>query len=319
MTQIPQSHATQDPIDALLRQPGGVLAVITAVQGPSYHPVGAMMALFGDNSRVGTLSSGCIEADLHLHAQSCLETRTPLTVLYGLGSPYMDIQLPCGGGLEILLIPRPDIAVLTALQRRRADRQDTTLGIDPKDGRIWLDDSEKGQAGSHWAQNLFHVHFPPVLQFLIFGKGPEASTFAGLVQSAGYQNLMLSPDAETLEIAAASGCQTRHLTGQSYPKDLPADDQTAIILFFHDHDWEPPILTGALNTQAFYIGSQGSQRARDTRLDQMRQLGVPDDQLNRLTGPVGLIPSARDAGTLAVSVLAEILSVAMHRTTAKTP
>jgi len=81
-------------------------------------------------------------------------------------------------------------------------------------------------------------------------------------------------------------------------------------LFFHDHDWEPPLLADALKTEAFYIGAQGSQRARDARLADLRAMDVPEEQLTRLTGPVGLIPSARDPGTLAVSVLAEVLSKA---------
>ena len=38
---------------------------------------------------------------------------------------------------------------------------------------------------------------------------------------------------------------------------------------------------------------------------------MPREAVARLHGPVGLIPSARDAGTLAVSVLAEVLGKAM--------
>jgi xanthine dehydrogenase accessory factor len=98
---------------------------------------------------------------------------------------------------------------------------------------------------------------------------------------------------------------------QNFPDDLGADDRTAIVLFFHDHDWEPPILAGALQTPAFYIGAQGSQRARDARLQALQLIGIESTSLARLHGPVGLIPSARDAGTLAVSVLAEVLNEAM--------
>ncbi|WP_237562526.1 XdhC family protein, partial [Glutamicibacter soli] len=79
---------------------------------------------------------------------------------------------------------------------------------------------------------------------------------------------------------------------------------------FHDHDWEPAILKGALATPGFYIGSQGSQRAAATRRVALAELGVPEDRIARLHGPVGLIRSARDARVLAVSVLAEVLDVA---------
>jgi len=66
-----------------------------------------------------------------------------------------------------------------------------------------------------------------------------------------------------------------------------------------------------LKTPSFYVGSQGSQRARDARIATLQSMGSTVDELARLRGPVGLIPSARDAGTLAVSVLAEVLAVAM--------
>ncbi|MBL4557165.1 MAG: XdhC family protein [Rhodobacteraceae bacterium] len=61
------------------------------------------------------------------------------------------------------------------------------------------------------------------------------------------------------------------------------------------------------------ISAQGSRRARDLRLIEMQALGAAPADLERLRGPVGLIPSARDAGTLAVSVLAEVLAEAMRQ------
>jgi len=45
-------------------------------------------------------------------------------------------------------------------------------------------------------------------------------------------------------------------------------------------------------------------------------MGVSDDDLQRLHGPVGLIPSVKDPATLAISVLAEIVDKAMSETSA---
>lgn len=89
------------------------------------------------------------------------------------------------------------------------------------------------------------------------------------------------------------------------PEHVIVDPRTAILLFFHDHDWEPPILKQALTTPAFYIGAQGSKRARDSRHAALIELGMAEKDLTRLRGPIGLINSARDARTLAISVLAE--------------
>ncbi|MEL6169703.1 MAG: XdhC family protein [Pseudomonadota bacterium] len=298
----------RDPIKALLDTEGpAVLAVIAGVEGPSYRPVGAMMAVFNTDERAGTLSSGCIEADISLHAVETLQSGHPKLLRYGRGSPFVDIQLPCGGGLDILLLPEPDRSVLTTVAENVAGRVPCSLEIDTQTGAMAC--IEAGETGL--TERKLRVRFEPMIRFLVFGKGPEASTFAALVQSAGYPNVLLSPDQETLEIGAASGCPTRHLIGQTFPGDMSADDRTAVVLFFHDHEWEPPILADALKTRAFYIGAQGSQRARDARMAVLDAMGVPEAERDRLHGPVGLVPSARDPGTLAVSVLAEVLAKAM--------
>ncbi|MDQ7069397.1 MAG: XdhC family protein [Rhodobacterales bacterium] len=299
----------RDPLSALANTPeDAVLAVIIGVQGPSYRPLGAVMAILADGQRVGTLSSGCIESDVVHHAQTALENGRPIRVKYGRGSKYVDLPLPCGGGLEILLVPRPDPAVLATLQRKKSARATCMLQINPETGALSVTD----QGDTGFINDKFQIRLDPEIFFYVFGKGPEASTFAGMVQSAHYPNLLLSPDDETLDFGRAAGCATRHLKQAEFPADLRPDQWSAVILFFHDHEWEPPILMSALASSAFYIGAQGSQRARDARHLEIEALGASADDLSRLKGPVGLIPSVRDARTLSVSVLAEILGVSAN-------
>jgi len=298
-----------DPIDALLSQHGeSVLAVITEIDGPSYRPLGATMAVFEDKQCVGTLSSGCIEADIALHALEALADNETKRARYGRGSPFMDIKLPCGGGLEILLIPNPDKQVLNQLAERRHARIPCTLSIEPENGTLSL----KGQGNTGHDNGLFNIRFLPEIRFLVFGKGPEAGTFAALVQSAGYPNTLLSPDNETLDHGKLLGCETRHLATSVFPANLEVDPWTAVVLFFHDHEWEPPILKQALSGPAFYIGAQGSRKARDVRNMELEMIGIGSETLSRVRGPIGLIPSVRDGRVLAVSVLAEILAVEME-------
>lgn len=304
----PTAIASLDPVDAVLAFPdGAVLCVISGVEGPSYRPIGAMMAVMGSGTRVGTLSSGCIERDIRKQCERARETRQPLSLRYGRGSPYADLALPCGGGLDILLLPFPDQAVLTELQARRRARIYCSLVIDVATGAMRLEDT----GGTGRTGTRLNVRFEPPVCFLVFGKGPEAATFSALTRSAGHPQLLLSPDDETLIEARESGCEIRPLVSRGLPPDLSVDPRTAIVLFFHDHEWEPPILSAALATPAFYIGAQGSQRARDARVAEMAAMGISNADLARLHGPVGLIPSTRDPVTLAVSVFAEILAIAM--------
>lgn len=298
----PGAGASDDPLTAARDCRDPVLAIITGIVGPSYRPLGEIMAFCGDR-QVGSLSSGCIETDLARHARQSLQDG-PQLVRYGEGSPWFDLQLPCGGGLEITLVPRPCPRLLAEIAEARANRQPVGLCISPD---MALRRCDPGPTGP--MSDGFRILLVPPPRFLIFGQGPEAAIFAGLVHAAGYPHLLLAPHRQTLVQAEAAGALTRLLHWPALPTDLEIDERSAVVLFFHDHDWEPPILARALDSPAFYIGAQGSQRARDRRLASLQDHGVTKG-LERLRGPIGLIPSLRDPRVLAVSVLAEVLEAA---------
>ena len=298
-----------DPVDYLANSENDrAMAIITGVEGPSYRPIGALMAIGSNGERVGTLSSGCIENDLVLHAGRVIASGSPDTVLYGVGSPFIDIRLPCGGSLEILLLPNPDRDALNELRAKRDVREPARLEINRETGQLRVAGQEEPKDPVH-----FYVDFEPEIRFITFGKGPEAATFSAMAHSVGYPGALYSPDEETLKTAQASGCETFPLDRAAFPSDLDVDPWTAVICFFHDHEWEAPILATVLDGPALYVGAQGSRKSAEARAFELKSLGVSAAGIERLHGPVGLIPSARDARTLAVGVLAEVLGVARVR------
>jgi len=163
--------------------------------------------------------------------------------------------------------------------------------------------SQTGIAGGNFA-----LHLTPPLRFVVFGKGPEATSFTRLVQSLGYRGALISPDLETLSIPGVQGWDMFEIHSPNYPEDVALDDRTAVLFFFHDHEWEAPILSVILRKDTFYLGCQGSRQTSETRLSELRMLGVSPEDIEKVRGPIGLIPSVRDSSTLAVSVLAEILA-----------
>jgi xanthine dehydrogenase accessory factor len=273
------------PMQALLR-PGHALAIITATEGPSYRTVGAAMAVDAAGVCTGSLSSGCIERDVARHAQRALETGLGVTLRYGRGSPFFDLKLPCGGGLEITVFPGIDgeavgIALACLQRRETAPLRLSARGVAPVDLQIL-----------------------PEVQFAILGSGPEPVALARLVQAAGYPVCCAAPDDETA--ARLPGRVAR--LGKSWPPDLALDARTAVTLFFHDHDRETPLLRHALTSPVFYIGAQGSRRAAEARDSALLAAGASLDDLARLRRPFGAFPSARDPRSLAASVLADVLS-----------
>jgi xanthine dehydrogenase accessory factor len=79
------------------------------------------------------------------------------------------------------------------------------------------------------------------------------------------------------------------------------------VLLFHDHEWELRVLQKALSADGFYIGALGSPKTHRQRREKLLAHGVSEADLNRIKGPVGLISPVRDPGTLAISILAEIV------------
>ena len=108
-----------------------VLVTVLAVEGSAMRNPGTHMAVAADGSFVGSLSGGCIENAVVAEALGALKLRTARTVRFGEGSPYLDIRLPCGGGLDIHFQPLADGALPGACLAAIAARQPAAVGEGP--------------------------------------------------------------------------------------------------------------------------------------------------------------------------------------------
>ena len=88
---------------------------------------------------------------------------------------------------------------------------------------------------------------------------------------------------------------------------------TAVVVLTHDDKFDLPMIRGALASDAFYIGWIGSRRNQERRRGLLRDEGVTDDELDRISGPSGLDIGAASPSETAVSILAEILAVRAGR------
>jgi len=91
------------------------------------------------------------------------------------------------------------------------------------------------------------------------------------------------------------------------------DAGTAIVVLTHDDKFDLPALTGALASDAFYIGALGSRRNQERRRERLLEEGVSPADLDRIAGPCGLDIGAESPAETALSILAEILAVRAGR------
>lgn len=252
------------------------LCTIVHVDGSFSRRVGAQLAVGRDGTLAGDMADNCLNAELARQAEIAVGEGTARVLRFGRGSPFIDFRLPCGSGLDIAIDPVPDHAALRRCVAKLRDRQETGLPL-PAAG----------------AGLLAERRYIPAPRLLVLGAGAECAALEALAAAQGVQT-------ERREAG-------QHLSLNLVPRDLSADPWTAVLLLFHDHEWEHALLDWALGTPAFYIGAQGGAPAREERLERLRSAGHGDTALARIRSPVGLIPRARDPRVLALSALADVV------------
>src|SRR5438552_770292 len=95
--------------------------------------------------------------------------------------------------------------------------------------------------------------------------------------------------------------------------EVEPDHATAIVVLTHDDKFDVPMLVGALESDAFYIGALGSRRNQERRRERLLEAGVDEASLERISGPAGLDIGAHTPAETAVSMIAEIMAVRAGR------
>ena len=90
---------------------------------------------------------------------------------------------------------------------------------------------------------------------------------------------------------------------------LPITTTSAIVILTHDPKFDEPAILGALNTDAGYIGAVGSRKTNQDRRERLLESGATPEQLDRVHGPIGLDIGGKSPEEMAISILAEIISV----------
>jgi xanthine dehydrogenase accessory factor len=88
------------------------------------------------------------------------------------------------------------------------------------------------------------------------------------------------------------------------------DGRTALCVLTHDPKFDVPVLRVALELDEIgYVGAMGSRRTHDDRLARLRESGVDEEALARLSSPIGLDLGARTPEETAISIAAEIIAL----------
>jgi xanthine dehydrogenase accessory factor len=270
-----------------------VLVTSVDIKGGSARDLGSLAVVNDIGEMTGYMSNGCIDQDILLQALECLQSGSARLLRYGDGSPFHDLTLPCGGALSVWIDPAPDKAALVAAYTALLAREPASLTFHLKATDADL--------------SPITIAYQPKVALTLAGRGAVFRATAKVAHAIGFDVTGFSPDIHDL-VAITAYCKDAptHVTSQRNIATLDLDSTSGFLTLFHDHDWEPTFLVAALATTAGFVGALGSQRTHTARLAQLADMGVSDLDQQRIRGPIGLVPSLRNADLIAVSALAEI-------------
>ncbi len=288
-----------------------LLATLVRVEGSSYRQPGARLLMDANGPVHGSLSGGCLEADVFARGQECFSNGKPILLRYDLRAD-LDLIWGTGSGCEgvaEILVERLDeaewiLSVEAAQLRRGSIRIATRLDEARLGERSLVDDGEQLEEA-----DFFVEEFKPPIALWIFGAGDDAKPMTGMAKSLGFfvgivDHRPAFARPERFPEADAVRC----LRPASGLAEIPLDARSAAILLTHHFEMDSGWLKLLMPSRAGYVGLMGHRR-RGQRILSELETAPTSGQAARFFSPVGLDLGSESPETIALAILAEIQAV----------
>jgi len=198
--------------------------------------------------------------------------------------------------------PRADDAVRDDAMGLLAAGHNATLTYGP--------DGERRGEG----MRVFVWAFAPKPRLLVFGAIDFAAAVARVGAFLGYHVTVCDarpvfatnsrfPEADDVVV----DWPHRYLTAEHEAGRI--DPRTVVTVLTHDPKFDVPLLEVALRLpDVAYVGAMGSRRTHEDRMARLREAGLDEEELSRLSSPIGLDLGARTPEETAISIAAEIIA-----------
>jgi xanthine dehydrogenase accessory factor len=167
------------------------------------------------------------------------------------------------------------------------------------------------------AVEVFIESFAPPPRMIIFGAVDFTAALARAAKLLGYRvtvcdarAVFATPQRFPMADEVVNDWPHRYLLKAG--EELGPRD--AVCVLTHDHKFDVPAITAALETGVGYIGAMGSRRTHAGRLKRLEGEGIDRAALDRVMAPIGLDLGARTPEETAISICAEIIALRTGRT-----
>jgi xanthine dehydrogenase accessory factor len=324
-----------------------VLATVVDLKGSGYRLPGARMLIKANGDATGTVSGGCLEADVMERAKRVLATGRAEVFTYDTTShedSVFSLNMGCRGVMRILMeavdrtngtvgtirkvyedrkpvcgavVIRSEVEPLPVGRRIACGETIAQLPTIVPDLQTFSDSRSNYETVTYEvAGSLVEVAFerisPPV-QLFILGGGADAVPLAETAYGLGWHVNVCDHRAAFLTETRFPNCDALVSLDRDIAPEWDVDELTAFVLMNHNYERDKAMLPGALASKALYVGALGPKKRTQQILE---ELGNPfsAEQLSRLRSPAGLDIGGDTPEAIAIAIIAEIQSVLKGRT-----
>ncbi len=163
-------------------------------------------------------------------------------------------------------------------------------------------------------RQLFIEAYPSRPRLVVVGAVQVAIPLVRFARELGYETIVVDgrpafarperfPDVDRLVVAWPDEAAEEIGLG-------PAD---SVAILTHDVKFDEPAIIESLRRRCRYVGAVGSRRTQADRRARLLAAGVPEEDLGRLHGPIGLDLGGRSPAETALAIVAEIVAARYGR------
>lgn len=261
-----------------------VLATVLEVRGSAYRKPGARMLVTQAGWQAGSISGGCLEADVVRRAAWLVAQGEAVVKTYDTSADG-EVALGCGGEVDVLLEPlRADSPLARALEAVVTTRQQVPVTLTPP-GR------------APWTQVL-----APPPRLVVCGAGHDALPVHTMAAALGWDVHVVDWRPANVTPARFPGA-TLHLLASDALGRLPLEAGCAVVVMSHHLVYDARVLTAVLASPLpTYVGVLGPKKRTAELLE-----AVPAAlSRERLHAPVGLPLGGEGPASVALSIVSEV-------------
>jgi xanthine/CO dehydrogenase XdhC/CoxF family maturation factor len=323
-----------------------VLVTLVRVEGSSYRRPGAHLLLGAGGEHAGTISGGCLEAEV-LRKADWLVREGAVVERYSTmfdDTAEVPFGLGCGGVVDLLLEPgdTPECrAFMEALERGVAGEKSTVLTWLPHQGRRLaravfsasgdlaftseelsepeLAQSWVGARHGNWLESMpekiFVERIATPQRLFVLGAGDDAKPLVSMAALLGWSVTVMDGRARLARTARFPEAERVVAVSSTFGEVMGVQPDDAVVLMTHSYEQDRELLAAVLPLRPKYLGLLGARHRSSLLVSEVAvKLGqTVSECCEHIYAPVGLDIGGDGPEAIALAVIAEVQACCMGK------